>query len=348
MKSKRESVKDVVIGYVDFVQSLIFIVSIVNAIIAPIVKKFKDIALPSLIRKYVDFFDFSSTVYWINCIIMALFVIKLIYVITKKNRNSSKELIDIIDCIHTNYIHCMRDHMHQLEETENLLSKDINDDVKKFERYYNDEYKRLESIAQECVNQVSNVLNKFVGMPEKGKDSICTCIKMISINEKDKPIAERSLITLSRSENSSNKRRIRKNKKDIIGENTDFLDLSNGYRNYFYGVGLKEKYKRGEYKNSTLNFSYESTIVVPIRYTNLKQEVEVISEKGRKRIEITVKNDIDIVGYLCIDTEKKIYDWKKRDEVKEIVKILALYADTLYVYLSAFRKTFEKGWGNKC
>ena len=240
----------------------------------------------------------------------------------------------------------MRDHMHQLEETENLLPGEIhNKDIKEFENHYNNEYKRLGNITQECVNQVSDVINELMGMPEKGRGSICACIKMISIHEKDKPIAERSLITLARSKNSSSKRK-RKTEKDVIGKNTDFLALSEGYRNYYYGIDLRKKFEKGDYINSTPNFSYESTIVVPIRYTNLEPKVKVVSKGKKKQVEINVKNDVDIVGYLCIDTEKVLYDWENNDEVKEIVKILAVYADTLYVYLSAFRRTFGKEIGD--
>lgn len=341
MESTIERIKDAVVGFVEFIQSIIFIGSILNTLVAPAIKIFEDMSLPNWISKYSEIFNVTSVGYLVNCIIMVVFIVKLVVVIILKDKTKNEELIDIIDCLHTNYFHNMRDHIHRLEETEKLLPKKPQKGIDKFERYYNDEYKRLESITQSCVNQVSDVINGFMGMPEKGKSSICACIKMISIYEKDKPIAERSLITLARSKNSSNKR-IQKNKKDIIGKNTDFLDLSEGYRNYYYGIGLRGKYEKGEYNNSTSNFSYESTIVVPIRYTSLKPEIKMNSKGKKKQVEIKVKNDVDIVGYLCIDTEEILSDWENSDEVKKVVTILALYADTLYIYLSAFRRTFEK------
>lgn len=341
MKSEIERIKDAVVDFADFVQSIIFIGSIINAVAAPIIKIFEDMPLPNWISKYSEIFNVTSIGYLVNCIIMVVFIVKLVVVITLKNTTKNEELIHIIDCLHTNYIHNMRNHIHHLEETEKLLPKKLYKNIEKFERYYNDEYKTLESITQDCVNQVSDVINEFIGMPAAGKSSICACIKMISIHEKNKTIEERSLVTLARSKNSTNERK-QKNKKDIIGKNTDFLDLSEGYRNYYYGIGLREKYESGEYINSTPNFSYESTIVVPIRYTSLKKEIKINSEEKKKQIEINVKNDVDIVGYLCIDTEKVFSDWEKSDEVKKVVKILALYADTLYIYLSAFRKTFER------
>lgn len=177
-----------------------------------------------------------------------------------------------------------------------------------------------------------------MGMPHEGKSSICTCIKMVSIYEKDKPISERSLITLARSKNSS-ATRMDKTKKNVIGQNTDFLDLSKGYRNYYVGVNLIDKFKKGEYNNSTPNFAYESTVVVPIRFSDVYSDIKVASKE--KRVEIKVRSDVDIVGYLCIDTEKVLNEWKKADEVKKVVKMLAVYADSLYIYLSAFRRTFS-------
>ncbi len=338
MKRKGKNVIAVIFKYLSRAQDVIFFCTVVNTVIAPGIQVTKRaFTFPDWVIKYSEFFKIKSFNYWINAAILAFFFIKLIIVVFKKNETKDEELLSIIDSLHKYYFHNMRNHIYQLEETEHLLPKAVHCDINKFERYYNDEYKKLENIAQDCVNQVSEVINDFMGLPRNDKKSICACIKMISIYEKNKPIAKRSLITLARSQNSSHKR-IQKNKKDIIGENTDFLDLSEGFRNYYYGVGLREKYKKGEYANSTIDFSYESTIVVPIRYTSLKREIK----RNKKQIEINVKNDVDIVGYLCIDTEKKLTDWENNAEVKNIVKILALYADTLYIYLSAFRRTFEK------
>lgn len=335
------------ISTVDLVQSVIFIISIINAVMAPVVEKIKGIDMPQFVDKYFDLFNTTSVAYITNCIIMLFFLIKLVVSIIYKNKRRNEDVIGIINCLHENYIHNMRNHVHRLEEIEEeMLDEDAFQNTKIFERYYNNEYKELERVAQQCVNQVSNILNEFMGMPSEGGNSICTCIKMISIYEKDKPISERSLITLARSENSPRKRK-QKVGKDIIGENTDFLDLSEGYRNYYYGINLKDKFKKGEYHNSTPGFLYESTVVVPIRFADLHSEVNVNHSDNKKRtVEIIIKNDIDIVGYLCIDTEKVFRSWEISEEVEDIVKILALYSDSLYIYLNAFRRTFaEKNGG---
>lgn len=334
------TVKEYIVNFSDFLQSLIFISSIVNTIMAPVIEKIEDVDFPDWINSYAAIFNTTSVEYLVNCIIMIFFIIKMIVVITGRSAKRNEEIIDVLDCIHTDYIHDVRNHIHQLEEMkEALLDINISKDIKLYEMLYNREYKTLQEVAQRCVNQVSEFINNWMGLPNYGPDSICVCIKMVSIYEKDKPISDRSLVTLARSRNSSSKRR--KTKKDIIGKNSDFLDLSKGYRNFFYGINLKEKFEKGEYKNSTPGFSYESTVVVPIRFSDLHSNVNLWrSEKKKCKIEINITSDADIVGYLCIDSEKVFREWTRSNEVRKIVKILALYADSLYVYLSAFRNAF--------
>lgn len=169
MNNKSEGTKNFIVGFTDFFQSLIFIGSIANTIIAPIIKMFEKMSLPSWISKYSEIFDMKSIGYWINCVVMVFFIIKLVIVITHKNQDKNEELINIMDCLHTNYIHNMRDHIHELEETEDLLPRKKHKDIKNIEKNYNYEFKRLENITQECVNQVSDVINGFMGMPEEGK-----------------------------------------------------------------------------------------------------------------------------------------------------------------------------------
>lgn len=343
-KSERGKIITTLIATADLSQSVLFILSIVNAVMTPVVEKIKEIDFPKYVKSYFSFFNTTSIAYFVNCIILLFFLLKLAFVLIYKNKRRNEEVIEIINCLHENYIHNMRNHVHRLEEIEEELS-DCGEDTKMLERYYNIEYRELEKVAQQCVNQVSDIMNEVMGMPSAGGNSICTCIKMISIYEKDKPISERSLITLARSYNSPRKRK-QINKKDIIGANTDFLDLSEGYRNYYYGINLKDKFKKGEYYNSTPNFSYESTVVVPIRFADLHSKVNVTHSDNKKRnIEINVENDVDIVGYLCIDAEKVFHSWEKSQEVEAIVKILALYSDSLYIYLNAFRRTFAEKFG---
>lgn len=346
--SSKKGIGESIVGFADLVQSLIFIGTIINSVMAPVLDKFDELKLPQFIIGYVNFFNIHSIQYFVNCAIMVFFIVKLVIVLKFQNKKRNEEIISVIDCLHTNYIHDMRNHIHDLEKLEKRTFDMSNkDDVKNYEDLYNSHYKILGIVAQQCVNQISDIINECMGMPNKGKESICTCIKMVSIYEKDKPISERSLITLARSKNSSRKR-MQNVGKHIIGKNTDFLDLSKGYRNFYYGINLKNKFEKREYNNSTPDFSYESTVVVPIRFSDMHSTVNFFPEKKKKsRLEIQIKNDVDIIGYLCIDTEKILQEWENSKQVEKIVKILAFYADSLYVYLSIFQKTFMIDMGGR-
>lgn len=331
----KEKLKDSIINITEFIQSLIFIGSLINAVMAPVIGKLEKVNLPKCVEQYAEFFNTTSMVYAINWIILLFFAIKLFVVIMSNNIKRNTALIGLMDALHINYIHDMRNSIYRLEEI--TLSKNIAENTN-YEVLYNAEYKLLEHVAQKCVNQVSEVLNDCMGLPRTGKTSICTCIKMVSIYEKEKPISERSVITLARSANSSS---ARTTEKHIIGKNSDFLDLSKGYRNFYSGINLKKQFEQGEYQNSTKDFAYESTIVVPIRCADIQSAVSVAPTEGRnKEVEIKIQSNIDIVGYLCIDTEKVLREWGKIENVEKVVQVLAFYADSLYIYLSAFRKAF--------
>lgn len=344
---KKTSIKNFLIEFSDLIQSLLFLCSIVNAIMAPVIENLDKSKLPECLVVYSNFFSISSFKYILNCAVLTFFVVKLVIVLGYRNKKNNQKLIDFADRLHKDYIHDMRNHLHALEKTEKeILNIDIEDESKEYERLYNTEFRMLEIVSQKCVDQISDIINEYMGMPMDSANGICTCIKMVSVFESDKDISQRSLITLARSKNTSNRRK-QSITKNIIGENTDFLDLSKGYRNVFYGIDLKNKLKKGEYNNSTPNFSYDSTIVVPIRFADSVSQVSILpSYKKKRKVEIKIKRDVDIVGYLCIDTVKKLHEWKKYDEVAKVVKILAIYADTLYVYLRTFQQTFYLGEEN--
>ena len=87
---KRGKIKNAIVEFSDFVQSSIFILSVVNTIMAPLIKMFEKMSLPSWISKYGEIFDVKSIVYWINCAIMVLFIVKLGVVITQKNEEKMR------------------------------------------------------------------------------------------------------------------------------------------------------------------------------------------------------------------------------------------------------------------
>lgn len=344
---KKTSIKNFFIEFSDFIQSLLFLGSIVNAIMAPAIENFDKSKLPECLVIYSNFFSISSFKYILNCAVLTFFIVKLVIILVYRNKKNNQKLIDFVDRLHKDYIHDMRNHIHVLEKTEKeILNMDILNKSREYEQLYNAEFRILENVAQKCVDQISDIINEYMGMPIDSENGICTCIKMVSVFESEKDISQRSLITLARSKNTSNRRK-QSITKNIIGQNTDFLDLSKGYRNVFYGIDLKNKFKKGEYNNSTPNFSYDSTIVVPIRVADSVSEVSVLpSYKKKRKVEIKIKRDVDIVGYLCVDTVKKLHEWEKYDEVVKVVKILSIYADSLYVYLRAFQQTFVLEMGN--
>lgn len=150
---KHEKVRDGIIVAVDFIQSLLFLGSIINAVMAPVIEKAKGVNFPECINKYADFFSTDSTKYVINCAIMLFFIIKLFVGIIRKNSKRNEEVIQVMDYLHKDYIHNMRSHMHHLEEVEDSI-RDINisKKVKQYEKLYNAEYKKLECVAQQCVD----------------------------------------------------------------------------------------------------------------------------------------------------------------------------------------------------
>ncbi|MCR5235244.1 MAG: hypothetical protein K6E53_15275 [Lachnospiraceae bacterium] len=322
----------------DKIESIIFFVVAANSVMKPFFQWVAEQQLFVPLTLYYDYLIRPKLVYIGNVIILFIFLVKLVYVFNRKRINEYSAIINLYDILHKDYFHNMRTSIVHIEQMEDIVKNALeNECFEEYELLYTQGYSELMNVVQDCVNQVSDIMNDYMGMPEIGKGTICACVKMVGIDESTKSIEGKSLVTVARSKNTPTKRK-RKVKKDIIGKNTDFLNLSKGYRNYYAGTRLHELQKSGKYNNSTEHFAYESTIVVPLRYQSIKTNVK----KNRNRtIEIKVNNDVDIVGYLCIDSTKVIDEWNNPDEIDQVVKILSVYADSLYIYLHSFRNVFS-------
>ena len=84
---------------------------------------------------------------------------------------------------------------------------------------------------------------------------------------------------------------------------------------------------------------------MPRRYKNLEyklQTADIGKKKRKETIEITFKDEPDILGYLCIDSRAILPEWENSIQNRYIVNILSVYADSLYIYLSCFQRAFYK------
>lgn len=348
MNRRKKGVLDVLCYVKDIVESIAFVGSCFNAVMIPVIEKSSFLSiLPEFALMYIDFFNSESGKYIINCLVLTFLIIKLFVVCYKNNRQHNETVINLMGDLHDKCIHDMRDHLHSLTSIKDAICS------KNYNKVFAEEFKKLQNISKQCVDQLSDIINGQMGLLNDVKP-VCACIKMIG-NTESTPIAKKPVITLARSYNTQDDR-IKKSDVAIIEENTDFLDLSYGYRNYFSGTNLKEKFAKSQYKNSSINFKYESTIVVPIRYNGLNVNIKTKEDnqkknKGQKRkrkqkkqiVEINTQSNLDLIGYLCIDTERILKDWEEYKKVKKILKILSVYADLMYIYIRAFMDSFGVG-----
>ncbi len=150
------------------------------------------------------------------------------------------------------------------------------------------------------------------------RKNTAACIKLYEKN-KD-PISVRTFCRDKQSFSRSGSGN-RRDASTLIRENTDFQMLydSPKERSVFIGHNLKKQYEKNQYLNSHNEFwrYYHSTIVWPIR--SFREE----------------KDDIDIVGYLCVDClDHSAFR-------KDHVDIGASIADALYVPIEFYSEIFH-------
>lgn len=232
---------------------------------------------------------------------------------------------DLANFIHIKLIHDIRYKIVELENINNRLEKYAHDnDIKSIEKDYIIELDNLKRTLCSYIDSLSVYLSQY------RDDNISVCIKLFSKRDRRRTdFLNERIITIAR---SSNTKEIRTNDDNtIVGNNTDFANLCNGQSIFFGCANLSEKESAGLYCNDSTNWEkglYNSTLVAPIRY----------NAKDSKSSNNTVKPDI--IGFLCIDSKKNVYEWENQDSFE--LQLLAIFADSLYIYIKEFYECYEK------
>ncbi len=129
------------------------------------------------------------------------------------------------------------------------------------------------------------------------------------------------------------------NEKHIVGKNTDFSDLAEMRRNYFFegNVWGGDHYRNTSFPEhkptSSKGLVYNSVIVLPIRYKLDAQEIEERKQAGTPD---SALGDQDLYGFLAIDAKPRNAFNERYD-----VQIGAVIADALHPVLTAYNKVIK-------
>lgn len=256
-------------------------------------------------------------------------IIALITYIVKLKRRNMIRLIQVVGEMHKQFVHKIRDHMHRLKkEKEKFEKRQLNSEANQME--YEDDFERefrdLRETLQPAVDCISSILSDYL------KQTICTCVKIFSVEQLGTHLLDREVMTLVRSSNTMKKRISDENEFFAVIGNTDFKKLCTGKQ--FYGCGdLAKEFDNGNYNNNSDNWKtkYNSTLVVPIRYKSSSFNSKTASKK------------LNILGFLCIDSMNNNKQWEDPESFE--LQVLGMFADTMYIYLSAFADCFQKWEG---
>lgn len=134
------------------------------------------------------------------------------------------------------------------------------------------------------------------------------CIKLFRDNSTD------NLFTYCRDSLSINESITNEHKEVIEAKrNSDFFEILNGNRDVFIGDNLKKLHKEKKYFNSHSDFSYDSTVVVPIRTLN-------------------DNDDFDNIGFLCVDSEEKALF--SNEQAENCISFIKASAHIIYILIS--------------
>jgi hypothetical protein len=199
-----------------------------------------------------------------------------------------------------------------------------------------DEYRRLldgvdRSIEEDnlkeysllCGNAVVNMIADFLS--QCTAQTVSVCLKILdnpyeSVTTSEVDLRNKWLTTLCRSTNSQ-KTRTEKDLHSIVG-NTAFQDiLEKKDQNYYVSSDLMEEARRGNYTNTTKNWSqfYKSTIVVPIRLFTGQ-----VGEAGNLR------PVYDLYGFLCADANS--VNGLESNRIHDYANFMMVVADAMYHY----------------
>ena len=276
--------------------------------------------------------------YWREILIGVLLLVCICLFLSKKNvqNKTSQKISDrFIRELHSNFIHKVRTKIINLNKTAEKVSKlDItsSDYKQAFSELQTDAKNDLKDTIEPFLDLISKHLSKI------RNDKISVCIKIFSFESNDVEPKDRRVFTVARCSNTAPKRKDRDKTIDnkgvvtvtenLVGENSDFLQLVNG-GSHFASSNLNEL---DAYRNDSKNFEkprhYISTLVMPIRCA-----LESTNEDGQMII------NPNVIGFLCADSKKSILEWEDSESLDW--QILAIFADTLYVYLRNFHEIFK-------
>ena len=229
---------------------------------------------------------------------------------------NEKRCSDLVKMIHENFIHSIRSHIVELDVLQDKIGN-CNSDNKLFE----EELDRLKRNIQPYVDTLESYLSNY------RNQKISVCVKTFLDRSQNKnDYLNEELITIARSKSTKKSRTF--NNRSVVGKNSDFIDLCCGKSTFYGKSGLKELYDSGLYQNDSPNWwkNYNSTLVAPIRYY------------GKDGVIGKMNINFDIIGFLCIDCKEDIKEWESINSFE--LQLLAVLADSLYVYIKKFNSCF--------
>ena len=168
------------------------------------------------------------------------------------------------------------------------------------------------------VSDIKNVIQNALGK------KVRVCIKMFHEDSNE------LLFTYCRDEYTIDES-IKKehNQKIDVTKNSDFFDILNGNKDIFIGGDLKKDYRENKYHNTSRDFKYSSTVVVPIR--------ALIYEVGAD--EDNEKLYYDNIGFLCVDSRHAHLFSSKQAQM--CIDLIQATAHFLYMFISQGNEYYE-------
>lgn len=263
----------------------------------------------------------NLSLFIILCILIVLYFYR-IWKIGKEGIAQIKSQIDnnadFAQQLHLRFIHDIRDNIKELDNAEEILCNG-NDDVIRITR--DNMFCTLANNMQNYVDFISELLTEYC------KTTVSVCVKIVKIENNDinNPLAT----TLVRSTNTR-KKRMKSDENVEINENDDFKYLYNGANTFFAASDLVTKHNDGKYKVKenieVWKDKYKSTLIAPIRYYSKHSQHN------------NVNVEFEILGFLCIDANQIMPEWEDIDSYE--LKILAIFADVMYMYLKRYKDAY--------
>lgn len=299
---------------------------------------FDSISAAFFIDKIVDYFDsqkelpvfWKQLFSWLGDVAIPLLVIGFLIILLRivtgaiKSRTYALHIQKRLAYkLHNELNHKLRNEIVKLDAVGHTVENYNHKNEKAaINELYHHELERMYQNLQDCVDSLSEYISEYRG------DTISVCIKLFESRDKNREnFDDAVVITVARSSNTREERK-KEDERSSIGRNTDFHNLCTGRIVFFGSSNLVKLSESGQYESDSENWnkvapSYFSTIVTPIRYYNNENN--------------TIK--IDVIGFICIDSENEIKEWENPDSFE--LQMMATYSDMLYIYLNEFYSCFK-------